>query len=77
MPEQFVTRWNSSGQDEASSGKLMAHEFIKLRFGIFDETGFPGDPLYPSQFVKDGRIMATSVSDASVQGSWEIGRAHV
>ena len=70
LPAQFVSSWNSSGHDEASSGKLLAHEFIKLRFGIFDDIGFPGDPLYPSQFDKDGQVLATSVSDASVQGSW-------
>ena len=66
-----MTRWNSSDHDEASSGQLLAHEFIKLRFGIFDELGFPGDQLYPSQFVSSaGHVSPTSVSDAPVQGDW-------
>ena len=49
---------------------MLAHEFIKLRFGIFDEIGFPGDPLYPSLFWMNGQPHPTGVSDQRVQGNW-------
>ena len=47
--------WNTSSKSSAYSGKLLAHEFIKLRFGIFDEIGFADDLLYPSQFKMNGQ----------------------
>ena len=67
LPLDFVSRWNSSdGEISASSGKLFAHEFIKLRFGIFDEAGYPGDPLYPAQFLLNGHWLPTGVTDTRV-----------
>ena len=71
LPLDFVSRWNASdGEISASSGKLFAHEFIKLRFGIFDEAGYPGDPLYPAQFISNGHWLPTGVTDTRVEGAW-------
>ena len=71
LPLDFVSRWNSSDDgDSQISGKLFAHEFIKLVLGIFDEAGHPGDPLYPAQFWQSGHWRPTGVSDARVQGDW-------
>ena len=64
-----MNTWNLT-ENLATSGKLFAHEFIKLRFGIFDEVGYPGDPLYPSSFEKNGEIHPTGVSDNKVEGDW-------
>ena len=42
-----------------------------LRFGIYDEAGYPGDPLYPSQYMTGaGAWRPTRVSDAEVAGTW-------
>jgi hypothetical protein len=56
LPQQFVIDWNTSSETLTDSGKLLAHEFIKLRFGIFDEIGFPDDLLYLSQFKMNGTV---------------------
>ena len=28
-------------------GKTMVHEWAKLRWGVYEEHGYPGDPLFP------------------------------
>ena len=70
LPQQFVTDWNNSSESSADSGKLLAHEFIKLRFGIFDEIGYQDDLLYPSQYKMNGTVYPTGVSNSQVQGYW-------
>ena len=71
LPQQFLNNWNSSPESASYSSKILAHEFVKLRFGIFDETGFPGDLLYPSYFMMNGSVFPTGTSDITVKGSWE------
>ena len=70
LPQQFVMDWNTSSESSAYSGKLLAHEFIKLRFGIFDEIGFPDDLLYPSHFKMNGTVYPSGVSNGNVEGAW-------
>ena len=36
----------------ASKSSTLTREWIKLRFGVFEEDGFHGDNLYPSSFVE-------------------------
>ena len=57
---------------------MLAHEFIKLRFGIFDEVGFPDDYLYPPTFLMNGEIYPTGVSNTQVEGNWVLsdGQTH-
>ena len=33
--------------------------FFIFRFGIFDEQGFPSDPLYPGHYKHQGEILPT------------------
>lgn len=70
LPQQFISNWNTSSESLVDSGKLLAHEFIKLRFGIFDEIGFPDDLLYPSQFKMNGVVYPSGVSNTEVEGNW-------
>ena len=28
-------------------GKVLTHEWAHLRYGVFEEYGYPGDPAYP------------------------------
>ena len=42
-------------------GNLFAHEWAKLRYGVFEEYGFPGDENYPcfyldSEFTQEGYV---------------------
>ena len=33
-------------------GKVVVHEWAKLRWGVFEEHGFPGDQQFPMFFYK-------------------------
>ena len=73
-----MTSWNTNGdfgadatsEISATSGKQLAHEFMKLRFRIFDEIGYPGDSLYPSHFWMNEEYHPTGVSNTRVHGDW-------
>lgn len=39
-----------------SLGKLLAREWLKYRYGVFDENGYDGDELYPSYYLVPGTI---------------------
>ena len=43
-------------------GKVIVHEWAKLRWGVFEEHGYPGDPQFPMFFYK--------VSSHSSHGGW-------
>jgi len=51
--------------------KLFVHEWAKLRYGIFDESGFPGDPLFPHYFTSlDGKLLPTGTANDILDGRW-------
>ena len=33
-------------------GQVFLYEWSKLRYGVFEEHGYPGDPLYPMFYSK-------------------------
>ena len=35
-------------------GKVVVHEWAKLRWGVFEEHGYPGDAQFPLFFYKVG-----------------------
>lgn len=70
LPYNFVTRWNDTWDTWGDPAKVFVHEWAKLRYGIFDEFGFSGDPIYPSHFMSNGRPFPTGTSDAPVSGIW-------
>ena len=67
IPVQFLTL-NSS-----SRHKILAHEFFKLRFGVHDEHGYHGDPVYPDHYLHHNKILPTGVSDGEITGQWRTG----
>ena len=72
VPLQFVLVYKAEG-GEGGAGyhrKLLAHEFVKLRFGIFDELGYPGDDVYPHYYIKNNRVLPTGMSEDNITGSW-------
>ena len=64
IPVQFITQNRSSRQN------ILAHEFFKLRFGIHDEHGYHGDPVYPDHYLHRNKILPTGVSDGEIRGQW-------
>ena len=46
---------------------LLTKEWIKLRFGVFEEDGFDGDNLYPSSFVEGKSNMSNNACIDKVQ----------
>ena len=45
-------------------------EWVKYRYGVFDEQGFAGDPLYPIFYEKDRKILPTGSVNTMLTGSW-------
>ena len=66
IPLQFILDYREEGYHH----KLLAHEFLKLRFGIFDELGYPGDEVYPHYFIQHNRVLPTGMTDGNMTGSW-------
>jgi len=58
----------SPGGNPAS--KLLVNEWSKLRYGIFDESGFIDDHLYPNYFFHKGEILPTGNTDLRMEGTW-------
>ncbi|GFX43002.1 calcium-activated chloride channel regulator 2 [Trichonephila clavipes] len=49
LPQEFL-----SSSDEYPKGKLLAREWLKYRYGVFDENGFKGDEMYPEYYQVPG-----------------------
>ena len=48
LTPDFLTHLNStSAQTFGPLQKVFVHEFAKLRYGVFEEFGYPGDDQYP------------------------------
>ena len=49
--------------DSIFSEKLFVHEFAKLRYGVFEEHGYPGDSQFPMFYYEnsyvDGQLVST------------------
>ena len=55
------------------SGKVVAQQWLKLRYGVFEEHGYAGDKLYPLNYInsEDADIYPTSCTDfVAASGSW-------
>ena len=70
LPKSFLTRSNQTWATWGDPAKVLVAEWAKLRYGVFDEFGFPGDPVYPAHFTVGGSIVPTGSSDGPVAGSW-------
>jgi calcium-activated chloride channel regulator 4 len=56
LPYEFVGK----NRTMAQKSSLLTKEWIKLRFGVFEEDGFDGDNLYPSSFVEGKSNMSNN-----------------
>jgi len=49
----YLTNLNTtSAYTYGPAGKALTHEWAHLRYGVFEEYGYPGDPVYPLFFYK-------------------------
>lgn len=64
LPYEFVGK----NRTMAQKSSLLTKEWIKLRFGVFEEDGFDGDNLYPSSFVEGKSNMSNSACPDKHQG---------
>ena len=47
---QMSTSWlNKSASNLTSAGRVLAWQFLRLRFGVFPQSGGQTDPIYPAQ----------------------------
>ncbi|XP_076357667.1 calcium-activated chloride channel regulator 1-like [Tachypleus tridentatus] len=60
---------NNQHPDFGDTGKTFVHEWAHYRYGVFDEYGFPNDPLYPMYYGIPGRgePLATDCANTEVQ----------
>ena len=70
LPYTFLAAWNETKETLGNPAKLFVHEWMKLRYGIFDEFGFTGDSMYPNYFHHNGQILPTGTSNVPLKGLW-------
>lgn len=71
LPLSFVKDWNATWDIWGNPAKTFVNEWSKLRYGIFDETGFSEDSLYPNFFFSKGEILPTGNTDEMLDGVWK------
>ena len=72
IPFQFLTNWNNTWSAFGDPSKFFVNEWSKLRYGIFDQHGYPNDPVYPNYFLtKNNRLVPTGTSNVPLKGSWK------
>ena len=70
LPFTFLKDWNSTSESFGNPAKLFVNEWAKLRYGIFDESGYIDDHLYPNYFFNKGEILPTGNTDMRMEGTW-------
>ena len=48
----FITDYTAIQDTFGPPGQVFVHEFAKLRYGVFEEFGYPGDTKYPMFYYK-------------------------
>ncbi|XP_076373850.1 calcium-activated chloride channel regulator 1-like isoform X2 [Tachypleus tridentatus] len=61
----FLQSLNSNQHGSEDGGKIFVHEWAHYRYGIFDEHGFPDDPLYPLYYGIPGRKSKAQATDCA------------
>ena len=53
-----------------AEARHFVHQWAKYRYGIFDETGFDGDAVYPAYYKHNGQILPTVTHNGDLAGVW-------
>ena len=70
LPFSFLTKWNQTWETWGDPANLFVHEWVKLRYGTFDEFGYANDPIYPNYFKSRDQIFPTGTSNEPINGIW-------
>ena len=62
--------WLTTNNITTREARQFVHLWSRYRYGVFAETGFSSDPLYPSYYRKDGDIVPTLTHNAELGGGW-------
>ena len=62
--------WLTTNNVTEREARTLVHLWAKYRYGIFDETGFSDDRLYPNFYRKDGNIFPTVAHNGDMTGVW-------
>ncbi|XP_021963346.1 calcium-activated chloride channel regulator 2 [Folsomia candida] len=71
---QYVLQYNDTEAGHSTPERTFVKEFVKFRYGVFEETGFENDPIYPTAYYhgtgsKDER-KPTSCTNRPLTGNW-------
>ena len=73
--QDCILRWHRFSDQRpvlllCPTARVLVHEWAKYRWGVFEESGYAGDPLYPSFYRRTADQWApTGCSDAAVAGT--------
>ena len=62
--------WLTTNNITMREARTFLHLWSKYRYGIFDDTGFSADRLYPSFYRKDGNIVPSIAHNGVLTGTW-------
>ena len=65
LPRNFVEKSQKSNNSiiSQSKAKLFVENWMKFRYGIFEEYGFVQDSMYPNLFYSKGNMLPTGTSN--------------
>ncbi|XP_065576990.1 calcium-activated chloride channel regulator 1-like isoform X3 [Artemia franciscana] len=66
IPTSF---YDMNSNTHGHKGKTLLHEWAKVRYGVFDEFGFPNDKIYPTFYESEERDIHTGCSNEPVLGT--------
>lgn len=59
----------TSSSKYGHAGKVLTHEWVHYRYGVFDEYGFRGDRRYPAAYMDQGTLKPTVCTDAELRAT--------
>ena len=66
LPHTFISNQNITDRQ----ARQFVHEWSKFRYGIFDESGFAGDSVYPGYYRRDGKPLPAVSHNGILGGMW-------
>ncbi len=70
FPFQYLSGRGGGANLTEEAPKLFAREWAKLRYGVFEESGYGHDQFYPGHFFHGGRAVPTETTNAPLRGVW-------
>ena len=58
-------------------GNILVSEWSKYRYGVYQESGYAGDSLYPNYYYNENQVVPTGPSNTLLTGSWRFENSSV